>query len=120
MPVQSLTSSYAVPGVRGKLTGQGSAGSAYVNHATTVAGSRFVPPPDNYPVERVIEGELLEKKTSVSGGRQGDFVTRFFQSGGYNSQGKEARVQSSAAIAAYLSNDRLGDENTLIAMFSKL
>ena len=112
MPVQSLTSSYAVPGVRGKLTGQGSAGNFHTNNATSVAGSRFVPRSENIPAVRVIEGELLEKKVTVSASRQGDFLTKFLQSSKFNDQVEDSRFQSSAAIAVYLRNGGLDDERT--------
>ncbi len=61
----------------------------------------------NLPVERVVEGEVLERGGRAAGASGGDFLERFLSAGRMG--GGESAVPSSAAIGAYMSNRNLGD-----------
>ncbi len=65
-----------------------------------------VPRRSNMPVERVIEGEVLERGGRAGAGRN-DFLERFLMAGHAASQG--GTYQADAAIGAYLGNRQLDE-----------
>lgn len=61
------------------------------------------------PVERVIEGELLERRGRTAGAEQSDFLARFLMSRYSGGHGGDTGFQTGEAIDAYVSNRRLED-----------
>ncbi|HFQ92284.1 MAG TPA: hypothetical protein ENK29_05350 [Chromatiales bacterium] len=98
MAIQSVTAAAGLPPCR-RAGGDARARQGAVSEAT--------PRTLNLPVERVIEGEVLERTGRASGTGGNDFLERFLTARHSASREAGGLYRANAAIGAYLGNRQL-------------
>ena len=99
MAIQSVSAATGFPSFR-RASAEG------VRPHYDAAAEQSAPRRSNMPVERVIEGEVLERGGRAGAGRN-DFLERFLMARHTASQG--GTYQADAAIGAYLGNRQLDE-----------